>query len=93
MNKKECTELFHKLFGKTIAIIYIFEGEDALGYKHYETWKTDVISSWMFAVEELHCIPLIMDLRTFVQKAMDKSLPQIDYVINCRTSNYNSHLL
>ena len=89
MNKKECTKLFHKLFGKTIAIIYIFEGEDALGYKHYETWKTDVISSWMFAVEEIHCIPLIMDIRTFVQKAMDKSLPQIDYVINLNNGTTN----
>ncbi len=82
MNTTEYKDLLQTLFGKTIAIIYIFEGEDALGYEHYETWKTDVISSWMFAVEELHCLPLIMDVRTFVQKAMNKSLPYIDYVIN-----------
>lgn len=82
MSKKEYKELLQKLFGKTIAIIYIFEGEDAAGYEHYESWKTDVISSWMFAVEELHCLPLVMDIRTFVQKAMNKSLPYIDYVIN-----------
>jgi hypothetical protein len=82
MSKKEYQEFLQTLFGKTIAIIYIFEGEDALGYEHYETWKTDVISSWLFAVEELHCLPLIMDIRTFVQKAMNKSLPYIDYVIN-----------
>ncbi|WP_304819222.1 hypothetical protein [uncultured Clostridium sp.] len=82
MKKEEYKELCQSLFGKTIAIIYIFEGEDAIGYEHYESWKTDVISSWMFAVEELHCLPLIMDLRTFVQKAMNKSLPFIDYVIN-----------
>ena len=89
MNIKEYTEHLHKLLGKTIAIVYIFEGEDALGYKHYETWKTDVISSWMFAVEELHCMPLIMDIRTFVQKAMNKSLPQIDYVINLNNGTTN----
>lgn len=82
MNKKEYQKLLQTLFGKTIAIIYIFEGEDAIGYEHYETWKADVISSWMFAVEELRCLPLIMDIRTFVQKAMNKSLPYIDYVIN-----------
>ena len=82
MNKKEYQDILQTLFGKTIAIIYIFEGEDALGYEHYEAWKTDVISTWMFAVEELHCLPLIMDIRTFVQKAMNKSLPYIDYVIN-----------
>ena len=59
MGNKEYKEQLQALFGKTIAIIYIFEGEDALGYEHYETWKTDVISSWMFAVEELHGLPLV----------------------------------
>lgn len=82
MKQEQYKEMCQSLFGKTIAIIYIFEGENELGYEHYEVWKTDVISSWMFAVEELHCLPLIMDIRTFVQKAMNKSLPYIDYVIN-----------
>lgn len=36
----------------------------------------------MFAIEELHGLPLVMDIRTFVQKAMNKSLPYIDYIIN-----------
>lgn len=82
MTKKDYKEQLKLFFGKTIAIVYIFEGEEALGYEHYETWKTDVISSWMFAVEELHCYPLIIDIRTFVQKAMNRSLPYIDYVVN-----------
>lgn len=82
MKKNNYQEQLKLLFGKTIAIVYIFEGENALGYEHYETWKADVISSWMFAVEELQCLPLILDVRTFVQKAMNKSLPYIDYVIN-----------
>lgn len=89
MDKKEYEELLKTVRGKTIAIIYIFEGENAPGYKHYETWKTDVISSWMFAIEELHCLPLIMDVRTFVQKAMNKSLPYIDYVINLNNGTKN----
>lgn len=82
MKQENYKEVCQSLFGKTIAIIYIFEGENELGYEHYEVWKTDVISSWMLAVEELHCLPLIMDIRTFVQKAMNKSLPYIDYVVN-----------
>lgn len=82
MNMQTYKDTLQSLFGKTIAIIYIFEGEDAKGYEHYESWKTDVISAWMFAVEELRCLPLVMDIRTFVQKAMNRTLPQIDYVIN-----------
>lgn len=82
MKQEYYMKLCQSLFGKTIAIIYIFEGENEPGYEHYEVWKTDVISSWMFAIEELHCLPLVMDVRTFAQKAMNKSLPYIDYVIN-----------
>lgn len=89
MDKKEYKELLQDFFGKTIAIIYIFEGEDAIGYEHYESWKTDVISSWMFAIEELHCLPLVMDIRTFVQKAMNKTLPYIDYVVNLNNGTKN----
>ena len=89
MKKEEYKNILQSLFGKTIAIIYIFEGEDASGYEHYESWKTDVISSWMFAVEELHCLPLLMDIRTFVQKVMNKTLPYVDYVINLNNGTRN----
>lgn len=82
MNTKLYKEKLTSLLGKTIAVVYIFEGDDAPGYTHYEAWKADVISTWMFAIEELHGLPLIMDIRTFVQKAMNKSLPYIDFVIN-----------
>lgn len=89
MNQKNYKEFLNTIGGKTIAIVYIFEGENAPGYEHYETWKTDVISAWMFAVEELHCLPLVMDIRTFVQKSMNKSLPYIDYVINLNNGTKN----
>lgn len=89
MKLKQYEECLKSLFGKTFAIIYIFEGEDASGYEHYECWKSDVISSWMFAIEELHGLPLIMDVRTFVQKAMNKTLPYIDYVINLNNGTKN----
>lgn len=81
-NEDEYKTLLKNMFGKTIAIVYIFEGDDAPGCSHYESWKSDVISSWMFAIEEMQGLPLILDIRTFVQKAMNKSLPYIDFVIN-----------
>lgn len=68
--------------GKTIGIVYIFEQDPAPGYKHYEAWKSDVISSWLMAIQELKCVPYIMDLRTFVYKVMNNTLPIIDYVVN-----------
>ena len=42
----------------------------------------NVISLWMNAVQSLHCMPLILDVRTFVEKALNRTLPKIDYVIN-----------
>lgn len=68
--------------GKTIGIIYIFKGECASGYDHYECWEGDVISSWLHAVEELGCLPLLLDARTFCDKTMNDTLPHLDYVIN-----------
>lgn len=79
---------FNELRGKTIAIVYIFEKEDAPGFKHYWVWKSDIISGWMNAVQELECVPYIMDVRTFIQKAINRTLPQIDYIINLNCGNY-----
>lgn len=93
MNITQYKEALCSIYGKTIAIVYIFEGDKAEGYKHYESWKSDVISSWMFAVEELHCLPLIMDMRTFTQKAMNNTLPYIDYVINLNNGTFNISVL
>ena len=28
----------HEMFGKTIGVVYTFEGEDALGFTHYHVW-------------------------------------------------------
>ena len=70
------------LQGKTIAVIYIFEGETAPGFKHYHIWESDIISQWLLAIQSLKCIPLILDVRTFIDKAISNTLPTIDYVIN-----------
>lgn len=70
------------LQGKTIAVIYIFEGENAPGFTHYHVWKSDIISQWLLAIQSLKCIPLILDVRTFIDKAISNTLPPIDYAIN-----------
>ena len=76
------------LKGKTIALVYIFEGEDAPGYQHYWVWKSDIISGWLNAIQELECIPYILDIRTFIQKSINRTLPHIDYIINLNCGNY-----
>lgn len=68
--------------GKTIAIVYIFENEEAEGYKHFYIWKNEILTNWISAIYEINCIPYIMDLRTFMYKASNNSLPKIDFVLN-----------
>ena len=79
-NNKEL--IFNSLEDATIALVYIFEKEEAPGFGHYDIWKSDVIAEWMLAVQELHCMPYIIDVRSFISKAMDHSLPELDYVVN-----------
>jgi len=79
---KEYLNSLNLLKGKTVAIVYIFEGEDAPGFGHYHIWKGDVISGWLHAVQELECVPFILDVRTFINKATSGTLPRIDYVVN-----------
>lgn len=71
-----------RIKGSTIAIVYIFEGENAPGFDHYHIWKGDVIANWLKAVQSLGCRPFILDVRTFVDKAMGGTLPHIDFVLN-----------
>ena len=75
-------EQLQNLKGKTIAIVYIFEGEKAKGFEHYHVWRSKIISRWLNAVEDLGCLPFILDVRSFVNKAMNNTLPHIDYVLN-----------
>lgn len=82
MKTSEYQKCLTELKGKTIAVVYIFEGEDAPGFEHYWVWKSDIISNWIKAIQEINCIPYIVDVRTFVQKAMDNTLPKIDFVLN-----------
>lgn len=82
MKSIENESVFDAVRGSTIALVYIFEGEQAPGFGHYDIWKSDVISEWMKAVQELNCMPFIIDVRTFISKAMDNTLPKLDYIIN-----------
>lgn len=80
MDKK--TNSLISLKGKTIAIVYIFEKEDAEGFGHFLIWKDQILTGWLNAIYELECMPYIIDVRTFMQKASNYSLPHLDYVIN-----------
>ncbi len=75
-------EELRNIAGKTIAVVYIFEGESEPGAQHYAVWQADVISAWIKAIQEIHCMPLILDVKTFVNKAMNGTMPRLDYVIN-----------
>lgn len=86
---KRLTDSIECIKGKTIAIVYIFEGDNNLGFEHFFIWKSDIITKWMNAVQSLHCLPLILDVRTFVDKAINKTLPHIDYVLNLNSGTYN----
>lgn len=81
-NIKKYDADFRKIKGKTIALVYIFQGDDSSGFSHFFIWKSNVLTKWMLAIEELHCLPLIIDVRTFVDKAINNTLPHIDYVLN-----------
>lgn len=81
--------IIQKIKGKTIAIVYIFEGDNTSGFEHFYIWKSNIISKWMSAVQELSCLPLIIDVRTFVDKAINKTLPHLDYVLNLNSGTYD----
>lgn len=76
------------LKGKTIAVVYFFEGENAPGMSHYWIWKSNIISGWLNAIQQLECIPFILDVRTFVQKALYGTLPNLDFVLNLNCGCY-----
>ena len=78
----EFKKKFQKLKGSTIAIVYIFENDNSSGFNHFFIWKGQVLTRWINAVYEIDCTPLIIDVREFVNKAMSKTLPHIDYVLN-----------
>lgn len=80
--------LLNELRGKTIGIVYFYEKEDAPGSAHYWIWKSDIISGWLNAIQEIECVPYIMDVRTFIQKASYNTLPHIDFIINLNCGNY-----
>jgi len=72
---------------KNIALVYSFQNEDAIGFGHYDFWKFDVVSDWCKAVEQLGCIPYILDVRTFGHKALCDTLPPVDFIINLSAGN------
>ncbi len=88
MKAEEYRRDIAKLKGCTIAVVYTFEGEDAGGFQHYWIWKSNIISGWLNAIYELGCVPFILDVRTFILKAANRTLPHIDYILNLNCGNY-----
>ena len=82
MTRKEYENMLSQIEGSTIAVVYVFQGDNTSSFQHYDPWKSDVISDWLNAIQELHCMPFILDVRTFAQKALNGTLPHIDYVVN-----------
>ena len=78
----------HTLQGKTIGVVYTYEGEEAPGFFHYHVWQSDIISNWLTAIQDLKCRPFIIDVRTFVEKAIAGSLPDLDFVLNLNCGGY-----
>lgn len=89
MNVIKYKEILKKIEGSTIALVYVFEKDSTEGFQHYDPWKSDVISDWMRAIQELHCMPFILDVRTFAQKALNGTLPQIDFIVNLNAGTNN----
>ncbi|MDE6004745.1 MAG: hypothetical protein K2G88_05100, partial [Oscillospiraceae bacterium] len=87
MTIKSFQDVLYKLQGKTVAVVYIFEGEDSDGFEHYDIWQSDVIGEWLNAIQLNHCHPLILDVRTFIQKAISNTLPHVDFVLNLNAGN------
>lgn len=85
MNPNKLISSFSKVKGKTIALVYTFQGDTSDGFEHFFIWKSPILSKWMLAVEELHCLPLILDVRTFIDKAINRTLPHVDFVLNLNT--------
>lgn len=82
MEKGDYLDQLQAIKGKTIGIIYVYEKPDSQAKRHYDAWEGDVLSNWIHAVYELHGLPLVMDLNTFVEKMTNYSLPPLDYVVN-----------
>ncbi len=88
MTDQEYLDILSTIKGKTIGIIYVYEKDDAQGADRYDPWKGDVLADWVHAIYELKGLPLVMDVRTFLEKAAYKTLPKIDYIVNLSNGCY-----
>lgn len=88
MTDQEYLDILCAIKGKTIGIVYVYEEDDAKGAERYDPWKGDVLADWVHAIYELKGLPLVMDVRTFLEKAAYKTLPKIDYIVNLSNGCY-----
>lgn len=81
------------LQNKTVALVYIFEGEEKPRSKHFFIWKNDIISCWSNATSKLKCIPFLVDTSSFVDKAINHKLPDVDYVVDINSGTWDLSLM
>lgn len=87
MDRFSPQKILSALKRKNIALVYTFENESAPGFGHYDFWKFNIIGDWGRAVEQLGCMPYVLDVRTFGYKALNNSLPPLDFVVNLNAGN------
>lgn len=76
-----------KIRRKSVAVVYTFQNEDSPGFGHYDYWTFGVVSDWVRAVEQLGCVPYVLDVRTFGHKALNGTLPPVDFIVNLNAGN------
>lgn len=81
------SEFLQKIRRRNIAVVYTFQNEDSPGFEHYDYWTFGVVGDWVRAVEQLGCVPYILDVRTFGHKALSNTLPPIDFIVNLNAGN------
>lgn len=47
MTLEELKKAFCQLKEKTIALVYIFQGDTSDGFEHFFIWKSKILSKWM----------------------------------------------
>lgn len=81
------SELLRAASGKNIGLVYSHRADPNFSKKHYAFWKMDVVSDWALAVEALGAIPLLLDVKSFISKAVNGELGDIDYIVNLNAGN------
>jgi hypothetical protein len=65
-----------------VGIVYSFEPSKNITKIWYDKWRTDVISSYGYALENLGATPYYIDVDSFCRQASSSTLPLLDCIFN-----------